>query len=229
MSRRRRLVVAHLDKVSAKVLEDYPDIIRSMIKGRSGVYALYRSHSLHYVGLANNLMRRLKQHLRDRHVGRWDRFSVYLTVHDEHTKELESLILRIVAPKGNRTSGKFMDSKDLRRELKQEMKAYDAKKRSDLLGARNTRSQRKVKTQAKKGAAALQGLVKRRTRLRGYYKGYEYSGWLRKDGRIYYDGEIYNSPSGAARAIVKHSVSGWGFWRYRNRKGEWVRLGAIRT
>ena len=83
VKRSRRLVVKHLEKISWQVLQDYPDTIRGMIRGKSGVYALYRGDQLYYIGLASNLMRRLRQHLSDRHTGVWDRFSVYLTVEDD--------------------------------------------------------------------------------------------------------------------------------------------------
>jgi len=77
----------------------------------TNVYALYKRSKLYYVGLAKDL----KAHLNDRHGQSWDRFSVYLTIGDEHLKELESLILRIVKPKGNKVKGKFAKSQDLRR------------------------------------------------------------------------------------------------------------------
>ena len=81
MTSRSHLVVEHLENVSGKVFDAYPEIIREMIKGKSGVYALYRRGSLYYVGLASNLSGRLKNHRRDRHSGLWDRFSVYLMAH----------------------------------------------------------------------------------------------------------------------------------------------------
>ena len=67
MSRGRRLVTGQLEKVSWSVLEDYRDVIRDMIRGKSGIYALYNRDKLYYVGLATNLMGRLNQHLKDRH------------------------------------------------------------------------------------------------------------------------------------------------------------------
>lgn len=51
--------------------------------------------------------------MKDRHYGSWDRFSVYLTLRDEHIRELESLLLRIVKPQGNKQGGKFVKSQNL--------------------------------------------------------------------------------------------------------------------
>jgi len=59
MKSQQKLVLQHLEDISWKVLEEYPEIIRRMITGKWGVYALYRKDKLYYVGLANNLMGRL--------------------------------------------------------------------------------------------------------------------------------------------------------------------------
>ena len=69
-----KLVVAHLEMVSGDLLEDYRQVVQSLIRGKSGVYALYRDQSLYYVGLATNLMRRMRQHLNDRHQKKWNHF-----------------------------------------------------------------------------------------------------------------------------------------------------------
>ena len=64
--------------------------------------------------------------------------------------------------------------------------------------------------------------------LKATYKGKEYRATLRKDGKIGYNGKIYESPSGAGKAVIKKTCNGWAFWRYKNEKGEWVRLKEIR-
>lgn len=142
MAIQKRLVIQHLEDISWRVLEMYPRVVKQMIRRRSGVYALYRKNRLYYVGLANNLMARLKTHLKDRHHGSWDRFSVYLTVHDDHMKELESLVLRIVNPSGNKQIGKFANSKNLRLTLNQQMKEVDADRRALLIGGQVARRRR---------------------------------------------------------------------------------------
>jgi hypothetical protein len=114
MARRRSsLVCQYIENLSRDALSEYADIVREIVGRRHGVYALYRRDKLYYVGLATNLRNRLKAHLNDRHRGRWDRFSVYLTIDDRHLKEIESLAIRIAQPKGNRQSGKFARSDNL--------------------------------------------------------------------------------------------------------------------
>lgn len=108
MSKRRTpLVCQFVENLSSEALEVYASVTRTVVGGRHGVYALYRRDKLYYVGLASNLRNRLKHHLKDRHRDRRDRFSVYLTIDDKHLKELESLVIRIAQPGGNKHSGKF--------------------------------------------------------------------------------------------------------------------------
>lgn len=107
------LVIEHLEGISRNAIKRYPEIVMEFAWKKSGVYALYKGRDLYYVGLAKNLRSRLRGHLRDRHAEAWDRFNVYLTQGDEHLKELESLVLRIASPKGNKQMGKFGGSRDL--------------------------------------------------------------------------------------------------------------------
>lgn len=126
------LVVEHVEGISRTAIKRYPEIITEFARGRSGVYALYKSNDLYYVGLAKNLRSRLHGHLRDRHAEAWDRFNVYLTQGDEHLKELESLVLRIASPKGNRITGKFMGSRDLLHVFRQRISDAQKRELADL-------------------------------------------------------------------------------------------------
>jgi hypothetical protein len=104
-SRRRRrdaLVYAHLENVSRDLLERHPDVVRDFIGRNAGVYALYRRNRLYYVGLANALRHRLKAHVKNLHGNSWDSFSVYLTIKDQHLREIEALMLRLARPTGAR-------------------------------------------------------------------------------------------------------------------------------
>ena len=112
------LVSQYLERVSYKALERYQDLLQDFTRRRNGVYALYRGDRLYYVGLARDLRSRVNQHLKNRHRGAWDRFSMYLTIGDDHIRELESLVLRIVRTKGNKQIGKFKRAEDLRRALR---------------------------------------------------------------------------------------------------------------
>ncbi|NVL89536.1 MAG: DUF2924 domain-containing protein [Desulfobacterales bacterium] len=228
MAKQKQLVLQHLEDISWKVLEEYPGVVKEMIRKKSGVYALYRRNKLYYVGLASNLMGRLKTHLKDRHHGSWERFSVYLTVRNEHMKELESLLLRIVNPSGNKQTGKFAKSENLRSTLNQKIKENDADRRALLIGGHVARRRRRSKIKKGEGIKSLAGIVDRRISLKRVYKGKVFKASLRKDGTISFKGKVYESPTGAARKVVGRTCNGWSFWRYKDKKGEWVPLKNLR-
>jgi len=46
MKKQQKLVLQHLEDISWRVLEAYPQIIKSLIKGKPGVYALYKRKKL---------------------------------------------------------------------------------------------------------------------------------------------------------------------------------------
>ena len=85
------------------------DIPNSLTKPQGrGIYALYDHHGLYYVGLTNrSLMRRIKRHTTDRHKKKWNKFSWYLIPNFKYSKDMETAILRIINPKGNRVKGKI--------------------------------------------------------------------------------------------------------------------------
>lgn len=227
--RRQRLFTEYLERVSGKLLEDeYREAIGALIKGHAGIYALYKGERLYYVGLASNLMGRVKQHLKDRHAKRWDKFSVYLASRDEHIKPLESLLLRIALPTGNRVKGRLANATDLRRDLYRAMRDRDRQNHASLLGGLVARRLVRNATAKGRGTLVLQGGLDRRKSLRATYKGKEYSATLRKSGYITYAGEKYSSPSAAALAVVGRHVNGWRFWHYRVPRKGWLPLAELR-
>ncbi len=199
-----------------------------MISGHAGIYALYSKDRLYNVGLASNLMGRLNTHLKDRHRGAWDKFNVYLTPTNDHIKELESLILRIARPKGNRVSGKFAGSTDLYRTLNNALSTFDADHRARLLGGHVADNRRKAKAKKYLGARALAGVREKSIRLRAEFKGIKYRALLRPDGTILFQRHAYDSPSAAGRVVIERSCNGWTFWKFQNKDKEWVPLSNMR-
>jgi predicted GIY-YIG superfamily endonuclease len=223
------LVCQHLENISRDALERHQDIIRNYVRGRQGVYALYRGDRLYYVGLASNLRMRLAHHMRNRHGESWDRFSVYLTIGDSHLRELEALILRIVKPKGNNQKGKFAKSEDIKRRFGRDMRErYQGEIRS-LLGKPIKISKTKVKPIPKgKMGTMVKTLGGRALRLRRVFKGKLYKARLRKDGKVTLNRVVYPSASAAGRAICGHHVNGWQFWNCERAPGDWVKLAKLR-
>jgi hypothetical protein len=75
----------------------------------TGIYILYKGDEIYYIGLSKSSLRsRLRQHAkRDRHKGNWDNFSFYQIIQTKYIKDVESLLLRIYRPDGNKVAGKF--------------------------------------------------------------------------------------------------------------------------
>ena len=154
------LVCQHLENISRDALGKHQKIIKQYVRRRNGVYALYRKEKLYYVGLAKNLRSRLKSHLHDRHGSSWDRFSVYLTIGEQHLRELESLILRIAQPEGNKQKGKFPKSEDIRRRFARDVKDRLNYEVALLFGDK-----------PRKSVSQGRGSKLRRTKLKAWYKG----------------------------------------------------------
>ena len=235
--RHRPLVSQYLEHAASSLLAEYGDAIRAQVGRSHGVYALYKRDSLYYVGLAIDLRRRLKQHLRDRHVGRWDNFSVYLTLDSAYMKELESLIIRIAMPGGNRNRGKFARSQDLLRALRGNIAKRQADELDGLfrghIGTNRTRSGAvgPARSGRSQGTPMLARWIDGPMKLRRDYKGRRYSASVRRDGTIIVRGTAgrFNSPSLAARAVVGRRVNGWTFWKYKAGPGNWAPLTQLRV
>src|SRR6266513_598285 len=133
-AKKPKLGTQYLESISSEAFEKHADVIRRFVRGRNGVYALYRKGKLYYSGLASDLRGRLRHHSRDRHKKLWDTFSVYLTIGDQHLRELESLILRVAQPPGNRQLGKFSGAQNLNRSFGREIAKKQRLERDRILG-----------------------------------------------------------------------------------------------
>jgi hypothetical protein len=238
--------VQHLEGIAGAALDEYPTVVREFIRGRNGVYALYKRDRLYYVGLARNLRSRLRGHTRDRHAGKWDRFSIYLTENDEHLKELESLILRIAEPRGNRVTGKFIASEDLRRRFRRRLKESWSLKFEEMTSWSEPERGKPQRNLRRAGGRVGQKLdtvlgkyVTRRFHIRMGYKGKVYVAHVRRNGAISFArdsadwqrlrGKLHLSPSAAASAATGRSANGWWWWKFKNAGGKWVKLSELRA
>jgi hypothetical protein len=74
-----------------------------------GIYALYDKYGLYYVGLTTTSIRsRVRRHaVSKKHRGKWERFSWYHIPSIKNVKDIESILIRIVRPRGNLVNGRF--------------------------------------------------------------------------------------------------------------------------
>lgn len=229
MAKKGQLVSQYMERVSARLFDNYISTVKGYVGKRPGVYALYKGDKLYYVGLASNMNARLKQHLRDKHEKKWNSFSVYLTIGDDHLKEIESLVLRVIQPPGNSVKGKFRYAQDLRKRLNKDVAAKMKQERDSLLGyVRKTPVVREKYERDGREPVLFpyRGKVKV---LRGTHKGKRLTARVLKDGRIRFRKEIFTSPSvAAARAVGRVTQNGWVFWKYEQAPGDWVYLSRLR-
>ena len=111
ISDKSKLVKKYLEH---KNWESYKEALGSKQRGR-GIYILYDKEEVYYIGLSKKSLRsRLRQHAtKDRHKGKWDNFSFYQISRQKYIKDIESLLLKVYRPKGNKVVGRFKKKYDL--------------------------------------------------------------------------------------------------------------------
>jgi hypothetical protein len=92
--------------------------LKNIMKGYSGIYALYRKNKLYYVGLTTNLLGRVNWHLKDRHRGKWDSFVIFRIKRIDYLKDIETLITHLINIPGNRVKSKVPKDADINRILR---------------------------------------------------------------------------------------------------------------
>jgi len=93
--------------------------LKEIMKGYSGIYALYRKDRLYYVGLTTDLFGRINWHLKDRHAGKWDSFVIFRIKRVDYLRDIETLITHLVKVPGARVKGKVPRDADINRILKE--------------------------------------------------------------------------------------------------------------
>lgn len=125
-SNRGTLIKGMSRQLPSDILTDpvFKDKLQDLMRGYGGIYALYKWNKLFYVGLATSLHGRVKWHLKDRLKGKWNYFKIFRIRRVRFLKDLETLVLNIVFPKGNRAMGQVPRDADLNRVLKKILKEY---------------------------------------------------------------------------------------------------------
>ena len=105
-SNKGKIIKNHQDFSSIDDAEAWKEIPWKTDQG-SGIYALYNNYGLYYVGLTSGRLRgRIRKHTRDRHAGKWNRYSWYQIKKVDHVKDIETILLRLTNPPGNKIKGR---------------------------------------------------------------------------------------------------------------------------
>ncbi|NQT23327.1 MAG: DUF2924 domain-containing protein [Candidatus Omnitrophica bacterium] len=225
--RKKSIIIHHLENVSKEVFKKHAELITKLIGRCPGVYALYDDMGLYYVGRSTNLKGRVKHHLKDRHAASWTHFSLYLLRNEEHVGEIESLLIRIAGPRGNKSRPKGKSNDAMLKELKQMIKIKYREELDSMFGIKTMVVNSKGKRRRQK-QIGLEGLVSRKTKLFRTYKEKEYNAVLTSDGKIRYNGKVYTNPSAPGKAIVKHGCNGWKFWYLKDENHDIISLDDLR-
>src|ERR1043165_1330181 len=169
-----------MENVSKTIFRQYFKVITDLIGRSPGIYALYDEGDLLYVGKATDLKSRGKSHLRDRHLANWTHFSLYLVRRTQHIDELESLLVRVANPKGNRVMPRGQAPRTLLKQLKAAIRRKMKEELARLFGWGKPH----IREAEHDKARPLQALVQKRARLYRRYKGKEYHAFLTPRGRI---------------------------------------------
>ena len=76
--------------------------LRTLMKGYSGIYALYHGAQLYRVGLTTDLHCRLSTYTKGDHGDKWDSFVIFRIAKVSYLKDIETLVLQLTRPVGNK-------------------------------------------------------------------------------------------------------------------------------
>lgn len=225
MKRRNPIITHTLEGISKSVFKNYANMITELIGRSPGVYALYDDMGLYYVGKSVDLKGRVHHHLKDRHKASWSYFSLYLLKDERRVDEMESLLIRIANPRGNRVKPKGRSDGSMLKKLKDMVKQKQAEEFAEMFDLK-VEANKKLR---KSKSSSLVGLVKKKTQLFRTYKGKEYKATLTPQGQIKLLGKTFNSSSSAGKYIVKHGCNGWRFWYLKDMDGNVINLDELRN
>ena len=209
------------------MIKKIKELVRKYIGSVSGVYVLYKKGKLYYVGIAaaNNLIKRVSQHLKNKHSNKWDRFSLYPTENKQYAKDIEAIIFSIGKPDGN-TNTPFLGRKEKKTKslIKKEFKKLQAKNRVRIFDSENKKKTSKIDQKKTNKVVSFNNPFKSNKVLKKTYKGKDYKAVWLASGKIKYEGKIY-SATGSAKAVSgKKVINGKEFWRVKTNEGSWIRI-----
>ena len=225
-----RLFSGKLVKMPKKIFGDkeYDKTLAELVGKNHGVYALYKKDTLYYVGKASDLRSRIKRHLKSRRDTEWTHFSLYLTKKKQYMDDIESIVVTLARPKGNKNIPKGKTDARLRKRLEEIIDERHKNKKKIMLGLGSHRKPRRPPNDSG-GRKSLKGLVSRSCSLYGKYKGRTHQAKLMPSGKVMYKNKEYDTPSAAGRAVTKYGCNGWAFWKVKDRKRRLVSLASLMT
>ena len=156
---RGALLKGVLEHIPHQAFDLLKESIEETMKGKSGIYALYKKDKLVYVGMARSVRGRVKTHTRDKHTNNWDNFSIYLVEDVEILYDIETIISRIADPPENAVRGKIPRMGDFKKILQKEARRQERstswitkalKKKTNRRKTKKRTARRKTKRKTKR-------------------------------------------------------------------------------
>ena len=219
------ILTQKLEGISKKIFERHKKKVIHYIGNKPGVYALYDEKELYYVGRASDLAKRVNHHLKDRHSALWTHFSVYFTKKVQYANDIEAVIISIAQPKGNKVKPKLGKETRLKDIIRKAIKESHQEELKEL----GFEGKRRVDSKKKNKRPNLKNYFEKKQSLMKSYKGKIYRATMLKSGKIKYKNKLYNTPTSAAKAIVRRkslnsAINGWEFWFIKDSESNWVKL-----
>ncbi len=122
-----RLIQGMSKKLPVEIFDHpaFEDGLKKIMRRSSGIYALYKNEDLYRVGLTKDLMWRMKGYRKGSHAGKWNKFVIFRIRREDLLKDIETLILNLTNPPGNKTSGRVPKDADINRVLKKMAREYE--------------------------------------------------------------------------------------------------------
>lgn len=103
--KRGSLIRYPLENIRRECFETIRRELRGILHKKPGVYALYNKDKLVYVGLATGLYGRVAGWSKHKKL-KWDNFSIFIIKNIKYLRDLETAVVRIAKPKGNKLEGR---------------------------------------------------------------------------------------------------------------------------
>ena len=103
--KRGSLIKYPLENIRAECFEAIRKELKDILHKQPGIYAFYEGDKVVRVGLTGSLYGRIYGQWKSKKL-KWDKFSIFVVRNIKYLRDLETAIVRIAKPKGNKQVGR---------------------------------------------------------------------------------------------------------------------------
>ena len=128
--KRGSLIQHALEDVKRESFDVIKRELREVLKGRAGIYALYRRNTVVKVGLGTDIFYRVRGHARSNKIN-WDTVSFFIIRNIKYLRDVETAVNRIAKPKYSLQKGRVGDERLFSNTLKNSVNDKNRKLRKE--------------------------------------------------------------------------------------------------